>query len=49
MTAPDTLVDAEAVRAIKWRTSSRYMMVEAFARIETEEIHPILSITPIAA
>ena len=30
-------------------TSSRYMMVEAFARIDTEEIDPILSITTKAA
>jgi putative transposase len=32
-----------------WQTSSRYMMVEAFARIDTEEIDPILSITTKAA
>jgi hypothetical protein len=29
----------------EWQTSSRYMMVEAFARIDTEEIDPILSMT----
>lgn len=29
----------------EWQTSSRYMMVEAFARIDTEEIDSILSIT----
>jgi len=33
----------------EWQTSSRYMMVEAFARIDTEEIDPILSITTKAA
>jgi hypothetical protein len=39
----------EVVHAIKWQTSSRYMMVEAFARIDKEEIDPILSITTKAA
>jgi transposase-like protein len=29
-----------------WRTASRYRMVEAFAQIDTEEIDPILSVTP---
>jgi transposase-like protein len=29
----------------EWQTSSRYMMVEAFAQIDEEEIDPILSIT----
>lgn len=29
----------------EWQTSSRYMMVEAFAEIDKEEIDPILSIT----
>ena len=29
----------------EWQTSSRYMMVEAFAQIDKEEIDPILSIT----
>ncbi len=29
----------------EWQTSSRYMMVDAFARIDTEEIDSILSIT----
>jgi putative transposase len=33
----------------EWQTSSRYMMVKAFARIDTEEIGPILSITTKAA
>jgi len=33
----------------EWQTSSRYMMVEAFARIDKEEIDPILSITTKAA
>jgi transposase len=28
----------------EWQTSNRYMMVEAFARIDKEEIDPILSI-----
>ena len=32
-----------------WQTSSRYMMVEAFAQIDKEEIDPILSITTKAA
>lgn len=32
-----------------WQTSSRYMMVKAFARIDTEEIDPIPSITTKAA
>lgn len=35
----------EVVHAIKWQTASRYMMVEAFAQIDKEEIDPILSIT----
>ena len=39
----------EVVHAIKWQTASRYMMVEAFAQIDTEEIDPILSITTEAA
>lgn len=29
----------------EWLTSSRYMMVEAFAQIGKEEIDPILNIT----
>lgn len=29
----------------EWQTASRYMMVEAFAQIDKEEIDPILSIT----
>ncbi|CAM4352106.1 Mutator family transposase [Palleronia rufa] len=33
----------------EWQTSSRYMMVEAFAQIDTEKIDPILSITTKAA
>jgi putative transposase len=33
----------------EWQTSSRYMMVEAFAQIDKEEIDPILSITMKAA
>jgi transposase-like protein len=33
----------------EWQTSSRYMMVEAFALIDKEEIDPILSITTKAA
>jgi hypothetical protein len=33
----------------EWQTASRYMMVEAFAQIDTEEIDPILSITTEAA
>jgi hypothetical protein len=33
----------------EWQTSSRYMMVEAFAQIDKEEIDPILSITAKAA
>lgn len=33
----------------EWQTSSRYMMVEAFAQIDKEEIAPILSITTKAA
>ncbi len=33
----------------EWQTSSRYMMVEAFAQIDKEEIDPILSITARAA
>jgi hypothetical protein len=37
------------VHTIKWQTASRYMMVEAFAQIDKEEIDPILSITTKAA
>jgi putative transposase len=33
----------------EWQTSSRYMMVKAFAQIDKEEIDPILSITTKAA
>jgi hypothetical protein len=33
----------------EWQTSSRYMMVEAFAQIDREEIDPILIITTKAA
>lgn len=33
----------------KWQTASRYMMVEAFAQIDKEEIDPILRITTKAA
>lgn len=33
------------VHAIKWQTASRYMMVEAVAQVDKEELHPILSIT----
>jgi hypothetical protein len=33
----------------EWQTSSHYMMVEALARIDTEEIDPMLSITTKAA
>lgn len=33
----------------EWLTASRYMMVEAFAQIDKEEIDPILSITTKAA
>ena len=33
----------------EWQTSSRYMMVEAFAQIDKEEVDPILSITTKAA
>lgn len=33
----------------EWQTSSRYMMVEAFAQIDKEEIDPIPSITTKAA
>jgi len=33
----------------EWQTSGRYMMVEAFARIDTEEIDPSLSIATKAA
>ena len=33
----------------EWQTSRRYMMVEAFAQIDKEEIDPILSITTKAA
>ncbi len=32
-----------------WQTSSRYMMLEAFARIDTEEIDPIPGMTTEAA
>lgn len=28
-----------------WQTSSRYMMIEAFAQIDMVEIDPIISIT----
>ncbi|NVK20529.1 MAG: hypothetical protein HWE30_17695 [Methylocystaceae bacterium] len=35
----------EVVHAIKWQTASRYRMVGAFARIDKEELDPILSIT----
>ncbi|WP_269770564.1 hypothetical protein [Rhodobacter sp. CZR27] len=37
------------LRARARRARSRYMMVEAFARIDTEEIDPILSMTTKAA
>lgn len=33
----------------EWQTSSRYMMLAAFARIEKEETDPILGITTKAA
>ena len=33
----------------EWQTSSQYMMVEAFAQIDKEEIDPLLSITTKAA
>ncbi len=33
----------------EWQSASRYMMVEAFAQIDKEEIDPILSITTKAA
>ena len=33
----------------EWQTQNRYMMVEAFAKIDTEETDPILSITTQAA
>ncbi len=33
----------------EWQTSSRYMMVEAFAQIDKEEVDPLLSITTKAA
>ncbi len=33
----------------EWQTSSRFMMVETFARIYTVELNPILSITTKAA
>ena len=33
----------------QWQTSSRYMMVEAFAQIDKAEIDPNLSITTKAA
>jgi len=33
----------------EWQTSSRYMMVEAFAQIDHEEVDPVLSITTKAA
>ena len=33
----------------EWQTSSRYMMVEVFARIDKEEIDTILSMTTKAA
>lgn len=33
----------------EWQTSGRQLMVKAFARIDTEEIDPILSMTTKAA
>ena len=33
------------VHAIKWQTANRYMMVEAVAQIDKEELDSILSIT----
>ncbi len=33
----------------EWQTSSRYMMVEAFAQIDKDEVDPLLSITTKAA
>lgn len=33
----------------EWQTASRYMMVEAFARIDKEVMAPILSVTTKAA
>lgn len=33
----------------KWQTSSLYMMVEAFAQVDKEEIDPILSMATKAA
>ncbi len=33
----------------EWQTQNRYMQVEAFAQIDTEETDPILSITTQAA
>lgn len=33
----------------EWQTSSHYMMIEAFAQIDKEEVDPILSITMKAA
>lgn len=33
----------------EWQAASRYMMVEAFAQVDKEEIAPILSITTKAA
>lgn len=34
-TAPDSPFNAEAIDAVKWQSSSRHMMVGAFARIDT--------------
>lgn len=57
-TAVGKIVEAVIIRLIgavlfeqndEWQTSSRYMMVEAFAQIDKEEIDPILSITTKAA
>ena len=42
-------IGAEAVHAIKWQTQNRYMMVDAFARIDHAEPDPILSISTEAA
>ena len=33
----------------EWQSQHRYMMVEAFAQIDTAEIDPLLSITTQAA
>ena len=48
-TSPISDDDAEAVHAIKWQTQSRYMQVDAFARIDAVEQDPILSISTEAA